>query len=263
MFWMGKELSPIEIASVLSVQRVGHSIDLFSYERPHQLPIGVNWVNASEILQREKFVLYKGVNPALGANLFRYKLMSAEKWIWLDTDILLLKPIHHTKDDVYGWQDGTRINNAVLYLPSSSPVLFDLIEYTKNEYPVPPFFEQRIRNELVVARMAGKPVHVSRMPWGVWGPNALTYFVKKNGHENKARPVEVFYPVHYSEAHMLITAGYDVEARLSESTISIHLWNSSLQNPSNIRPYASAGNVSVDKGSYLEKFCRRELALSI
>ena len=263
MFWMGKKLSVIEIASMLSIQRAGHEVQLFSYEKPHQLPAGVAWSNAAEILPRENFVSFRGHHPALGANLFRYKLMEAEKGIWMDTDILLLKPVALDGGELYGWQDEKEINNAVLFLPPGSPVLRELLDFTSNEYPVPPFFEKHIQSELTVLRLSGKPVHVSRMRWGVWGPLALTYFIKKLGHEHLARPSEVFYPVHYSEAHKLVTAGFDVDALIGPSTLAVHLWNAKLKQPSRVRPDADPDIIRIDRDSYFGRFCRKELQLKL
>ena len=101
------------------------------------------------------------------------------------------------------------------------------------------------------------------MPWGVWGPFALTYFIKKNSLENKARSAEVFYPVHSSEAHMVFTAGIDVEARIKETTLAIHLWNAKLKKPSQIRPKIDPGPVHVERGSYFDRFCRTNLDLKV
>ena len=263
MFWMGDELSFIEIASMLSVLRAGHPVDLYGYERPQQLPSGVNWVQAAEILPREKFVLYRGAYPALGANLFRYRLMAAQAGIWLDTDMLLLQPIRKTGAELYGWQDSTQINNAVLYLPHGSPVLKDLLDFTRNEYPVPPFFEKAVQNQLVVARMSGKPVHVSQLPWGVWGPEALTYFVRKNGHEDFARSPEVFYPVQHGEADMLVASGHDVETRIRDTTLGIHLWKARLVRSPMSRAVALGRAVQVDQDSFLHRYCRDELGLTV
>lgn len=263
MFWLGQKLSVIEIASMLSIQRAGHAVQFFSYEKPSQLPAGVAWFNAAEILPRESFVSFRGENPALGANLFRYRLMAAEKGIWLDTDILLLKPVPLDGGELYGWQDEKEINNAALFLPPHSPVLRDLLDFTRNEYPVPPFFEKAIQNELTVLRLTGKPVHVSRMRWGVWGPLALTHFIKKHRHEHLACPREVFYPVHYSEAHMLVTAGFDVDALIGPSTLAVHLWNAKLRQPSKIRPSASPDHIQIDRDSYFGRFCRKELGLKL
>jgi hypothetical protein len=262
-FWWGKKLSVIEIASMLSIQRAGHQIQLFSYEKPRQLPAGVAWFNAAEILPKESFVFFRGNNPALGANLFRYKLMAAEKGIWMDTDILLLKPVPLDGGELYGWQDEHEVNNAVLFLPPESPVLRDLLDFTRNEHPIPPFFEKFIQNELAVLRLSGKPVHVSRMRWGVWGPLALTYFIKKNRHEHLARAREVFYPVHHSEAHMLVTSGFDVDARIGPSTLAVHLWNAKLRQPSKIRPAADRDQIHIDSDSYFGRFCRKELQLKV
>lgn len=262
-FWMGKSLSAIEIASLLSMQKAGHRVVLFSYERPADIPEGIDWQNAAEVLPRGDFVFYKGSNPALGADLFRYRLQARELGLWLDTDILLLKPVVRQEHEVYGWQDDVRINNAVLYLQPGSPVLRDLLAYTGDNYPVPPFVDQSVQRQLVMAKRAGTPVHVSQMPWGVWGPFALTHFVKTNGLEKHASPPEVFYPIHFSEPHRLVTRGGQVEKAITDATLGVHLWNNNLRKPPKTGPAAPAGMVRVEKDSFFERFCRLELGMSL
>lgn len=262
-FWMGSELSFMEIASLLSVMRVGHAVDLYSYEKPSQLPSGVNWVQAADILPREKFILFKSGHPALGANLFRYRLMAAQSGIWLDTDMLLLRPIPNTGGELYGWQDDAQINNAVLYLPPGSPVLSDLLAFTRSEYPVPPFYDKAAQQQLVVARMSGKPVHVSQLPWGVWGPEALTHFVRKNGREEFARSPEVFYPVHHREAEILVAPGRDVEKRIRDTTLGIHLWKARLVGSPMSRAVALGRAIEVHQDSFFHRYCRDELDLTV
>lgn len=263
MFWMGRKLSVIEIASMLSIQRAGHQVTLFSYERPDGLPEGVTWRNAAEIVPRADFVFYKGTNPALGADHFRYRLQALGLGLWLDTDILLLKPVATRATDLYGWQDQLRINNAVLYLTPQSPVLKDLIDYTSNKYPVPPFVDAQVQRQLVMARLAGTPVHVSQMPWGVWGPFALTHFVKSNRGEQFACPPEVFYPVHFSEPHRLVLQGGEVERLITDATLGVHLWNNNLKKPPRSRPDVPPGHIPVERGSFFERFCREQLGLTV
>ena len=123
MFWMGEKLSTVELASILSIQRAGHEITLFSYGRPNGIPAGVQLVDAAEILPRKEFVFYRKTNPSLGSNLFRYKMLAAERGLWLDSDMLLLSGIEGDGSEIYGWQDEREINGAVLYLPKAGVIL--------------------------------------------------------------------------------------------------------------------------------------------
>ena len=126
-FWMGRRLSVIEIASLLSFQRAGHRVVVFGYVRPDGIPEGIEWCNAEEILPRTEFLFAPNGSPALGTDLFRYRLQVHGHGLWLDADILLLKPLEKLTTPVYGWQDELRMNAAVLYLPPDSAVLQDLI----------------------------------------------------------------------------------------------------------------------------------------
>lgn len=250
---------------MLSVLRAGHELKLYAYRRPPNLPNGVVFESASEILPQEKFVYYRGHHAALGSNLFRYKLLESGCGIWLDTDVLMLAPIRDTDLQVCGWQSPTLVNNAVLYLHPDSVVLSDLLEYTSNEYPVPPFLDAKKRLMIRFARAIGRPIHVSNLPWGVWGPNALTYFILKHGLGYQVSPQEVFYPIPYTKCHWLVVEGIDVDELIADKTIAIHLWNTSLARwwKSRSGSKLTHPRIAVESGSYVGRFFRRELGLLV
>jgi len=236
---------------------------VFGYVRPDGIPEGIEWCNAEEILPRTEFLFAPNGSPALGTDLFRYRLQVHGHGLWLDADILLLKPLEKLTTPVYGWQDELRMNAAVLYLPPDSAVLQDLITYTSTNFPVPPFVPEHVQSQLRIAIRAGTPVHVSQMPWGIWGPFALTHFVKANRMEHFARPPEVFYPIHFSVPHKLVSAGEDVDRDITDATLCVHLWNNNLRKPSRLHPEVPAGKVFVERGSFFERFCREQLDLRV
>ena len=263
MFWTGRALSVIEQASILSVMRLGHSVTLFGYQKPVGVPDGVGFENASEILPKNKFVFYRGTNPSLGTNAFRYRVQKAGLGLWLDTDVLLLRPIEGNGSDIYGWQDQYTINSAILLLDQKGDVLKDLLEFTSTEYPIPPFFSFRHRVMLRTRKLMLKPKHISDMPWGTWGPSALTYFVKANRAESLARRTEVFYPISVRDRLTLFSSQCRIEESLGEATIAVHMWNARLKNSSDLTSATSGQPVRIEVGSFFEKFCRRELGMKI
>jgi hypothetical protein len=258
--WFGKTLGDLEQICLLSMLRQGHKVRLFCYDTISNVPTGIEISDAREIMPRQELILYRGNgSPALGSNKFRYLIMKKGLGIWLDTDVILIKPIPKPQNCIFGWQDKKLICNAVLYLPQSSPLTGEICNFVSQQYPVPPFFDDATRSELERRSKSGHPVDVRDLPWGVYGPKALTYFVRKNGLLHYSKPKDVFYPVHWSEAHALLSPKYDVSALITNSTVAIHLWNAALRCPSKLRPENSFGKIIIEEGCFIEKFAREQL----
>lgn len=262
--WVGETLRPLEQVSLLSMVRQGHRVRLFTYGKVKNVPDGIEVEDANAVLPWEQMLFHRATNsPALGANVFRYHMMRAGLGLWLDLDVLLLKPIVRTSEPLFGFQDSRLINNAVLFLPPDSPVLDDLIDFTGRRYPVPPFYSPRKKIRLTLRKCVGRPVHVSDLKWGVFGPHALTHFVRKHALADKAAQREVYYPVHPADAHSLFLADGGVEDMLGDETVAIHMWNELLRQPSPRRPDNPPGSLLVDKGSFVETFARKELGFTL
>ena len=92
--------------------------------------------------------------------------------IYIDTDVYSVKPLPGGESHVYGYEFWSeekqkgQINGAILRLPQDSPALNGLLEFTKDEYPVPEWLPPRFLNEIKARAEAGDPMHVSEMPWG-------------------------------------------------------------------------------------------------
>jgi hypothetical protein len=69
--------------------------------------------------------------------------------------------------------------------------------------------------------------------------------------------MEVFYPIHFTEAYVLLSAKYDVSELMTTSTVAVHLWNRALGHPSATVAEKLIG--IIEKGSFLEKFAREQL----
>ena len=262
-FWFGGPLGEVDQICLLSMLKQGHKVRLFSYETVTNAPQGIELEDAREALPRDEFIFYRASgSPALGANKFRYRLMKKGLGLWLDTDIILINPMIQDDEYIFGWESDGVINNAVLYLPSNAKITEEICNFVDQKYPIPPFFVPTLRAELERRAALGSPVDIQDFPWGSYGPGALTYFVRKNNLADFAKAREVFYPLHWSEAHALLIAGYDFRRLITgptDSTIAIHLWNSALRNPSKIRPHNPVGKLIVEKDCFVEKFAREQI----
>lgn len=264
-FWTGRPLGEIELVCVLSMLKQGHKVRIFSYGDLGPLPDGVERADAEAIIPARELLRHRKTgSPALGANLFRYRLMTQAMGLWLDLDMLLFKPIPVGSTPVFGWQDSALINNAVLYLPPKSQTLQSLLDYTATPYPVPPFYSPGKQRWLRLRHKLGWPRHVASMRWGVFGPRALTFFARQSGEAAMAAPRNVFYPLHSRRAHGPLMAGYDVDAQLKPDTIGLHLWNEALRRPSlDLKRDIPKGKLVIDPDSFLACYARREFGLTL
>ena len=255
-FWHGAPLDDLQQISLLSMLRLNYKVRLFCYGPVANVPSGIEIADAREIMPRQELLVHRAAgSPALGANRFRYLIMKMGLGIWLDTDVVLIKPLPEAADYIFGWQDQDLICNAVLYLPRNSSIIDQLCDFVSQDCPIPPFYDEGTRFDLEQKSKSGHPVNARDLPWGVYGPLALTYFVRKNGLLHFSRPREVFYPIHFTAAHVLLSSKHQAEDFVTPRTVAVHLWNNILRNsPENLN-----GQLIVEKGSFLEKFAREQL----
>jgi len=254
-FWQGAALGDLEQICLLSMLRQNYKVRLFCYEPIANAPAGIDIADAKEIMPRQELLVHRATgSPALGTNKFRYLIMKKGLGIWLDTDVLVIKPLPKADDYIFGWQDDHLICSAVFYLPQNSSVVSEICEFVSQQYPIPPFYDEVIRFDLEQKAKLGHPVDVRDLPWGVYGPQALTYFVRKNNLIQFARPTEVFYPLHFTQADALVSSKYEVSELITTSTVAVHLWNQALRYPP-----TTVGQPVLETGSFLEKFAREQL----
>ncbi|MFQ5624155.1 MAG: hypothetical protein ACE5FS_12270, partial [Paracoccaceae bacterium] len=204
----------------------GHDTTLFTYGPVEGVPEGVRVRDGNEIYPAESFVenSLKG-SLALFSDLFRYHMIAREPgMIWVDTDIYVWRPIDIGTAHVFGYESENRMNGAVLGLPPDSEALDLMLEFTRDEFPIPPFFPARVRREYSERHEAGNPAHVSEMKWGVWGPLCVTHFLNRTGEAKYAQPREVFYPVHFRDKRKFFRRPAMALRQIAENTHTVHIW---------------------------------------
>lgn len=253
--WIGGALSWLEQLCLTSFVDAGQRITLFSYEDIPNVPAGVIRRDGREIIDTDDFIKYEKKDSfALFADLFRLHMIARNPgMIWVDTDVYCHRPMDYDDDHVMGFElpGSQRVNNAVLGLPPDSPLLADMLAYTADRFAIPPFVKPKLQQDYREAAAAGRPVHVSQQPWGVWGPMMLTHFVHARGMADRVQPLDAFYPVPFPDRLKFLRRAGVVRDLLTRHTTALHLW------ASNKRELGIRHNGLPPPGSYLADLVER------
>ena len=75
-----------------------------------------------------------------------------------------------------------------------------LIAFCDDEYAIPVWMRRKQLAGIERRAAAGDPMHVSKMPWGAWGPRALSHFLKEHDDFSHALPPHILFPVSFGTA---------------------------------------------------------------
>jgi len=232
--WIGPALGWLERLCLTSFVDQGHEVTVFGYDEIADLPAGVRFESADRIFSTDRILRHaKSGSPALLSDRFRYRMLAeCPGMIWADTDAYCLRPFETETGYFFGWQSKKHINGGVLGLPPDSPALAALLDFTEDDYPIPPFYAPDRRAALQARAEAGAPVHARDLPWGVWGPDALTHFLTETGEAAHAFPPSVLYPIPFKRTGTLIhpRRRVEAEAMIGPETKSIHFWGRRFRN---------------------------------
>lgn len=256
MLWVEGPLSYVEQLCVKSFLDAGHEVTLYHYGPVSNVPEGAQVVHGDVILKRDNFIQHGRTGSlALFSDVFRYHLLSqSDRVIWADTDAYCMRPFETETGHYFGWESTHHINGGVLGLPPDSEALAGLLEMSADEYGIPFWYSDGARAKLQAQADAGTPVHVSELPWGVWGPHAVTAWLQKTGEDRYAFPREVLYPIPFEMRRKMVKAARRgaAEACLTENTTSIHLYGR------RIREFlASRPEGLPDEGGLIHALCEK------
>ncbi len=131
-FWYGP-LDAVRRLCLKSQVAAGHKVTVYSFEPLARLPDGVDNAEAEAILPH---AFSERLRPAQSdgswidwtmlqfSDFFRMRLMARNAGLWLDADVLLLKPVEIDPAKPYfAWERPSQLGNSVLYLPSDDPIV--------------------------------------------------------------------------------------------------------------------------------------------
>lgn len=229
--WIGGNLSWLEQLCIKSFLDFGHEFTLFTYEGVTNAPEGTVIADANAMFPKEEFIVHRASgSSALHSDIFRYHMIARTGLVWVDCDMLCMRPWVFPSGHVYGWEKPRRlICGAALGFPGDSAALKALIEFCDDPAPVPDWYSGEEKTRLRAAAADGQPVHVSDLPWGVWGPAALTHFLRATGEASNALPQEAFYPIPFKARRDMLSPEVDITPQLGEGCYGVHLWNRRLR----------------------------------
>jgi len=222
--WIGDRLGPIEILSAQSFLAAGNELTIFAYGPLADVPEGVEVRDAEPVLSGEKILRYPFHGwPSLHSNLFRYAIIATGEYVWVDLDVLALKAFRFDTPYVFGWENETSVNGAVLGLPPASPALAEFLKYKVDTIGFPPVMTTWQKRKLWL-RSLGRGTEIEKWGHAAIGPKAVTHFLTKSGEIAHAMPREAFYPVPWEDTSKLVAPGaIDPDAMPPES-YGVHLW---------------------------------------
>lgn len=216
----------MEQLCAVSFRDAGHHVKMYTYGDVGNIPDGIEIADANEIMPLGNVIAHKRTgSPAPQADKWRYNMLAkCDRTIWADTDAYCVKEFTSKNGHFHGWESAHHINNGVVGLPRDSDALAGLIDFTSDEYAIPDWFDEKLKDEMRAQKEAGNPVHVGEQSWGVWGPQALTHFLHKTGEHKFSMPIEALFPISFKHRRMMLKPNLDLSQYITDNTLSIHFW---------------------------------------
>jgi len=203
-FWHGP-LDALRRLCLRSQVAAGHRVTVYSFEPVAQLPDGVGNAEAEAILPHS---FAERLRPARAdgvwidrtmlqfSDFFRMRLMAKGAGLWLDADVLLLKPVELDPAKPYfAWERPRQLGNSVLYLPPNDPIVSAFGALMVQDELTPDWLSLRHRLTFLMHRLRGER-RLSEVRLAIYGPASLTALARRAGELGYALPKKSFYAVH-------------------------------------------------------------------
>jgi hypothetical protein len=204
-FWHGP-LDALRQTCLRSQVAVGHKVTVYSFDTVPGLPEGVGNAEAEAILPH---VFSEKLRPAQAdgswrdwtvlqfSDFFRMRLMAQAAGLWLDADVLLLKPVEiDPSRPFFAWERPRQLGNSALYLPPGDPIVTAFENLMKQDELTPDWLALRHRLTFALRRLRGHSNRLSDIRVAIYGPAALTALARRAGEQHYALPKNSFYAVH-------------------------------------------------------------------
>ena len=204
-FWHGP-LDALRLTCLRSQVAAGHKVTVYSFDSLAGLPDGVGNADAEAILphafaERLRPIGADGVwrdwTTLQFSDFFRIRLMALSAGLWLDADVLLLKPVEIDPAKPYfAWERPRQLGNSVLYLPLGDPIIGEFDQLLQQDELMPNWLSLRHRLTFALRRISGGSDRLSDIRVAIFGPAALTALARRHDELRYALPKRSFYAVH-------------------------------------------------------------------
>jgi hypothetical protein len=204
-FWHGP-LDRLRLTCLRSQVAAGHKVTVYSFDPLPQLPDGVGNAEAEAILSHtfaEKLRppqldgTWRDWTLLQFSDFFRMRLMARNAGLWLDPDVLLLKPVEiDAAKPFFAWERPRQLGNSVLYLPPRDPIVAAFEDLMEQDELTPDWLALRHRLTFALRKLRGGSNRLSDIRVAIYGPASLTALARRAGEQHYALPKESFYAVH-------------------------------------------------------------------
>jgi hypothetical protein len=204
-FWHGP-MDALRQTCLRSQLAAGHKVTVYSFDPIPGLPDGIGNADAEAVLPHAFSEKLRPPQPDGSwrdwtilqfSDFFRMRLMTQRAGIWLDADVLLLKPVEIDPAKPYfAWERPRQIGNSVLYFPPDDPIVRAFEALMTQDELTPDWLALRHRVTFAMHRLIGKSKRVSDIRIAIYGPAALTALVRRENELQHALPKQSFYAVH-------------------------------------------------------------------
>ena len=205
--WIGESLGPIGQLSIRSFLANGHGYHLYTYGKVEGIPPGTTVLDGREILPSARIFKYRDHDTYAGfSNHFRYRLLLLRGGVWVDCDVVCLRPLR--LPDFAVAQEETEDGS-----PQCASCLI-----------AAPRGDELMRRAEAICDAAD----VNKLKWGQIGPKLMTRLVRELGREPALLPVEAVCPVGFMRWWEMISPEPAVQARVREQVRparAVHLWH--------------------------------------
>src|SRR5450631_4125379 len=204
-FWHGP-LDRLRQTCLRSQVAAGHTVTVYSFDPIPGLPDGVGNAEAEAILPHAFSEKLRPAKPDGSwrdwttlqfSDFFRMRLMAQGAGLWLDADVLLLKPVEIDPAKPYfAWERPRQLGNSVLYLPADHAIVQAFAALMAQDELTPNWLALRHRLTFALRRLCGGSNRLSDIRVAIYGPAALTALARRHGELRYALPKTSFYAVH-------------------------------------------------------------------
>jgi hypothetical protein len=204
-FWRGP-LDALRQTCLRSQVAAGHRVTVYSFDPVPGLPDGVGNAQAEAVLSHAFSERLRPCQPDGSwrdwttlqfSDFFRMRLMAMAAGLWLDADVLLVKPVEIDPQKPYfAWERPRQLGNSVLYLPPRDPIVIAFENLIKQEELTPDWLALRHRLTFALRRLRGRSNRLSDIRVAIYGPASLTALARRCGELRCALPKKSFYAVH-------------------------------------------------------------------
>lgn len=204
-FWHGP-LDRLRTLCLRSQVLAGHNVTVYSFDPLPGLPAGVVNAEAEAVLPHAFSEKLRPPQPDGSwrdwttlqfSDFFRMRLMAQKAGLWLDADVLLLKPIEiDTAKPYFAMERARQLGNSVLYLPAGDPIVTAYADLMQQDELTPNWLSLRHRMVFALRRLRGGSQRLSDIRVAIYGPASLTALARRSGAIAHALPMRSFYAVH-------------------------------------------------------------------